>query len=142
MNFYQFLKQSLEERKNFVLNKKLCKNCLSKGHQFDAYSPKFTYQKDDCSQKHHTLLHKNKTNELVSNKLESSNSKTSPSTSLQIITVTLINGKRIIKTSTLLDTGSDSIFITADIEKQLCLKGINQEVSLSKKTSSKRKIPV
>ena len=84
MNCYQFLKQSLEERKNFVLNKKLCKNCLSKGHQFDAYPPKFTYQKDDCSQKHHTLLHKNKSNELVSNKLESSNSKTSPSTSLQI----------------------------------------------------------
>ena len=31
MNCYQFLKQSLEERKNFVQNKK---NCLSKGTNF------------------------------------------------------------------------------------------------------------
>ena len=116
-NCYQFLKQSLEERKGFVLNRKLCKNSLSKGHQLDACPPKFTYQKDGCSPKHHTLFYENKTNELVSNKLESSNSKTSPSTSLQIITITLINGKMKIKRNALLDTGSDSTFIITDIAK-------------------------
>ena len=117
MNCYQFLKQSLEERKNFVQNKKLCKNCLSKGHQLDACVSKFTCQKDGCSQKHHTLLHDNKTNELVSNMLKSSNSKTSPLTFLQIIPVTLINGTGTIKTNALSDTGSDSTFITIDIAK-------------------------
>ena len=128
MNCYQFLKQYLEERKKFVQNKKLSKNCLSKEHQLDASPSKFTCRKDGCSQKHHTLLHENKTNELVSNRLESSNSKASPSTFLQIIPVTLINGKRTIKTNVLLDTGSDSTFITTDITKQLCLKEIDQEI--------------
>ena len=75
---------------------------------------KFTCRKDGCSQKHHTLLQEDKINELVSNRLEPFNSKTSPSTFLQIIQVTLINGKRTIKTNTLLDTGSDSTFITTD----------------------------
>ena len=104
MNCYQFLKQSLEERKNFVQNKKLCKNCLSKGHQLDACPSKFTCRKDSYSQKHHTLLHKDKTNELVFNKLESSNSKTSPSTFLQIIPVTLIKGKRTISLSNIMSS--------------------------------------
>ena len=138
MNCYQFLKQYVEERKKFVQNKKLCKNCLSKGHQLDASPSKFTCRKDGSSQKHHTLLHENKTNELVSNRLESSNSKASPSTFLQIIPVTLISGKRAIKTKALLDTGSDSTFITTDITKQLCLKEIDQEISLSNVMSSKK----
>ena len=138
MNCYQFVKQSLEERKKFVQNKKLCKSCLSKGHQLDACTSKFTCRKNDCSQKHHTLLHEDKTNELVSNTPESSNSKTSPSTFLQIIPVNLINGKKTIKTNALLDTGSDSTFITNDIVRQLCLKGIDQEISLFNVMSRKK----
>ena len=99
---------------------------------------KLTCRKDGCSQKHHTLLQEDKINELVSNRLEAFNSKTSPSTFLQIIQVTLINGKRTIKTNTLLDTGSDSTFITTDLAKQLCLKGIDQEISLPNVISSKK----
>ena len=68
----------------------------------------------------------------------SSNSKASPSTFLQILPVTLIKGKRTIKTNALLDTGSDCTFITTNIAKQLCLKGINQEISLSNVMSNRK----
>ena len=95
-------------------------------------------RKDGCSQKHHILLHEDKKNELVSNRKESSNSKTSPSTFLQIIPVTLINGNRTIKRNALLETGADSTFITTDIANQLCLKGIDQEISLPNVMSSKK----
>ena len=43
-----------------------------------------------------------------------------------------------IKTNTLLDTGSESIFITTSIAKQLCLKGIDQEISLSNVMSNRK----
>ena len=92
---------------NLVQNKKLHKNFSSKGHQLDACS--FTCRKYGCYQKQHTLLHENKTNKLVSNRLESSNSKKSPSTFLQIMPATLINGKMSVKINVLLDTRSDSL---------------------------------
>ena len=50
---------------------------------------------------------------------------------LQVIPVTLINGERSIKANTVLGTRLDSMFITTSIAKQLCLKGIDQEISLS-----------
>ena len=52
--------------------------------------------------------------------------------------VTLINSKRTIKTNALLGTGSGSTFIKTDIAKQLCLKVIDQEISLSNVMSSKK----
>ena len=99
-----------------------------------------TCRKDVCSQKYCTLLHEDKTNKLVSNRLESSNSKISPSPFLQIIPVTLLIDKRKIKTNALLDTGSDSTFITTNIAKELCLKGIDQEISFSNVMSSKKRL--
>ena len=86
----------------------------------------------------HFTPRRQKKNELVSNRKESSNSKTSPSTFLQIIPVTLINGNRTIKRNALLDTGAGSTFITTDIANQLCLKGIDQEISLPNVMSSKK----
>ena len=47
---------------------------------------------------------------------------------LQIIPVTLINGERSIKANAILDTRLDSMFITTGIAKELCLKGIDQEI--------------
>ena len=58
---------------------------------------------------------------------------------LQIIPVTLINGERPTKANAMLDTRLDFMFIATGIAKQLCLKGIDQEISLTKVVSSKKK---
>ena len=47
---------------------------------------------------------------------------------LQIIPVTLINGERSVKVNAIIDTILDSMFITTGIAKQLCIKGIDQEI--------------
>ena len=57
---------------------------------------------------------------------------------LQIIPVTLINGGRSNKANAMLHTKLDSMFIATNIAKQLRLKGIDQEVSLSNVMSSKK----
>ena len=58
---------------------------------------------------------------------------------LQIIPVTLTNGERPTKANAMLDTRLDFMFIATGIAKQLCLKGIDQEISLTKVVSSKKK---
>ena len=50
---------------------------------------------------------------------------------LQIIPVTLINGERATKANGMLDTRLDFMFTATSIAKQLCLKGIGQEISLT-----------
>ena len=47
---------------------------------------------------------------------------------LQIIPVILISGERSLKANAIVDTRLDSMFITTGIAKQLCLKGIDQEI--------------
>ena len=117
MNCFKFLKKSLEVRREFVKTNKLCENCLSKGHLLESCISKFNCRKDGCSQKHHTLLHKDQTVEnVVSNKIQISHNETiSPNTYLQIIPVIVSNGSNSIRTNALLDTGSDSTFVTSDI---------------------------
>ena len=58
---------------------------------------------------------------------------------LQIIPVTLIDGERPTKANAMLDTRLDFMFIATGIAKQLCLKGIDQEISLTKVVSSEKK---
>ena len=58
---------------------------------------------------------------------------------LQIIPVTLTNGERPTKANAMLDTRLDFMFIATGIAKQVCLKGIDQEISLTKVVSSKKK---
>ena len=94
MSCFKFLKRSLEERQEFVQTNKLCENCLSKGHSLESCISKFNSRKDGCSQKHHTLLHKDQTVEnVISNKIQTSHSEiTSNNTYLQIILVIVSNG--------------------------------------------------
>ena len=65
MNCFKFLKKSLEKRREFVKTNKLGENCLSKGHLLESCISKFNCRKDGCSQKHHTLLHKDQAVENV-----------------------------------------------------------------------------
>ena len=139
MNCFKFLKKSLEERREFVKTNKLCENCLSKGHLLESCISKFNCRKDGCSQKHHTLLHKDQTVEnVVSNKIQISHNETiSPNTYLQIIPVIVSNRSKSIRTNALLDTGSDSTFVTSDISQKLNLQGKTQQISLCNVLSNK-----
>ena len=117
MNCFKFLKKSLEERKELVETKNLCENCLSKRRLLESCISKFNCRMDGCSQKRHTLLHKDQAVEnVVSNKSQMPHNETiSPNTYLQIIPVIVSNASKSVRTSALLDTGSDSTFVTSDI---------------------------
>ena len=139
MNCFRFLKKSLEERREFVKTNKLCENCLLKGRLLQSCISKFNCRKDGCSQRHHTLLHKEQTVEnVVSNKIQISYNETiSPNTYLQIIPDIVSNGSKSIRTNALLDTGSDSTFVTSDISQKLSLQGKTQQISLCNVLSNK-----
>lgn len=50
--------------------------------------------------------------------------------------VIVTNGSNQVKTSALLDTGSDSVLITSELAKQLNPKGISQKLKISNVISS------
>ena len=54
--------------------------------------------------------------------------------------VIVTNGSNQVKTSTLLDTGSDSVLITSELAKQLNPKGISQKLKISNVISSPKTI--
>ena len=131
MNCFGFLKKSSEKRKEFAETNKLCENWLSQGHSLESCISKFNCHKDGSSQKNHTLLHKDQTiKNIVSNKIQASHSKAiSPNTNLQIIPVIVSNESKSIWTNALLDTGSDSTFVTSVIPHKLNLKEKTQQIA-------------
>ena len=54
--------KSPEERKTFVQQAKLCKNCLGSGHMAVDCRSKLKYQVNECGWKHHIMLHIKKSN--------------------------------------------------------------------------------
>ena len=54
--------------------------------------------------------------------------------------VIVTNGSNQVKTSALLDTGSDSVLITSELAKQLNPKGISQKLKISNVISSPKTI--
>ena len=79
-----------------------------------------------------------KPSNIVSNKIQISHNETiSPNTYLQIIPVIVSNGSKSIRTNALLDTGSDSTFVTSDISQKLNLQGKTQQISLCNVLSNK-----
>lgn len=57
-----FNSKSVQERKNLVIAKKLCFNCLNKQHNVNACTSKFSCK--TCSLRHHSLLHVDQTSNL------------------------------------------------------------------------------
>ena len=138
---FQVFKDIFRRTKRICQNK-LFENCLSKGHLLESRISKFSCRKDGCFQKHHTLLHKDQTVEnVVINKIQISHNETiSPNTYLQIIPVIVSNGSKSIRTNALLDTGSDSTFVTYHISQKLNLQGKTQQISLGNVLSNKDKL--
>ena len=124
MDCDKFRSKSVDERKEFVKKKSLCWNCMWKWHVAKGCISKYSCRKEDCGKRHHTLLHENKKANINSssrNTLQIQN----VVTYLQVLPVIVTNRSDQVKTSALLDTGSDSTLTTSKLAKQL-----NLEVSI------------
>ena len=94
---------------------------VSKSHVAKDCISKYSCGKEGCGKKHHNLLHEDKKANINScNTLQIQNAVTY----LQVLPVIVTNGSNQVKTKALLDTGSDTTLITAELAKQLNLKGI------------------
>ena len=57
----EFLNKYVSDRKQFVIDQKLCFNCLSKNHHVKDCISEFTCCPESCGKRHHTLLREDKT---------------------------------------------------------------------------------
>ena len=53
----EILSNDVPDRKQFLIDQKLCCNCLSKTHHDKDCISEFTCSLKSCGKKHHTLLH-------------------------------------------------------------------------------------
>ena len=70
-----------------------------KDHQLDLCSSMFSWPKDGCFTKHHSILHIHKTKEITSNKFKTNKHKTISSIHLFIIPVVIWNSQKTVKTN-------------------------------------------
>ena len=69
----EFLNKDVSDRKQFIIDRKLCSNCLSKNHHVKDCISEFTCRHESCGKKHHTLLHEEKKPMPTSNSQTNSN---------------------------------------------------------------------
>lgn len=129
----QFIKMQTPERMAFVKRHKLCINCLNPGHQVDQCR---LSNCKSCSAKHNTLLHE--INQSTSNIQQNSSITLSSlnTTAQQILLSTVM--LEVVDTSgnlhecrALLDSGSQSNFLTHSFCKKLGLKTQSVNISVS-----------
>lgn len=155
-------KWSVEERKTFVRNNKLCLDCLTTGH-FVRACPKSSFCKvDGCTGKHSTFLHpedkldKNQepkvtagcaNNGYVKITPKTTHPKASSVTGLAIVPVRVKAAGRseLVETYAFLDSGSNTSFCTEELLKRLNDPGQKQrcleKVTLSNVQLSNWKSP-
>ena len=59
----KILETPVEERSNLIKKYKLCFNCLSPDHMLNKCQSKFTCQVKGCNKRHHTILHRPKSDQ-------------------------------------------------------------------------------
>ena len=115
----------------------MCFNCLSTTHKIKECKSDKSCRHDGCGRRHHTFLHLpsvkavNKDKPTPSHATVNSNSTNSEYTFLQIVPVTLFNGKTSVITNAILDSGSDSTLIRSDVATKLGLTGENKPLKIS-----------
>ena len=131
MNIPEFINKSLDEKKNFIVQNRLCWNCLSKSHLVQNCNSHFRCKIDNCGQLHHTLLHETSPNPLRTIEQATINSHSVKShTFLKIIPVTISNGSRTVTTNTFLDSGSDSTLVRKGLAEKLNLNGTTKTLKI------------
>ena len=122
MNCKEFVNNSSEEKKKFIIQNRLYQNCLSKSHFFQNCASHFQCKIDNYRQLHHTLLYELSLNPRSTFKQATIISHSVKSHTLQIIPVTISNGLRTLTTKMFLDSGSDSTLICKCLAEKLNLK--------------------
>lgn len=123
----QFKSTSIDDKFAFVSKLQLCKNCLRQGHQQRACRLPGTCK--ICRKRHNTNLHKSLEPDTVNTESEPvsmsavSSSETLLCTALVEITNPITN--KSLKTKALLDSGSQSSFVTEALKEQLNLIPLN-----------------
>lgn len=147
----KFKSMSINDRWNFVKEKRLCFRCLFKGHSKDKCSMKIRCKADGCALGHHTLLHQEKKPTPAAEPVSSAPpeatinvaSTSSSSSSLPVIPIKIRNGNKITTCYALLDTGASCTMIESDLAEEIGLDGTDFQLNLRvlgnerKKTASK-----
>ena len=136
----KFKGKPVAERRTDVKDLKLCFNCLSNLHTVKDCRSKVSCK--ECRRRHHTLLHdasysKEKSSEKGETK-QSHHGRISKKTYLQILPVTVSNGNVSVKVNALLDPGSDTTLISANLVDQLELQGTTQKLSITNVLTKKK----
>ena len=150
----QFLSKSPTERKETIIELKLCWNCLSKTHFTRDCSSKNHCREGSCTRRHHTVLHgcyqnpssigspTEQVRKTFSNKLLTSSASTDScsNTFLQVIPVFISNGHTTVATNTLLDCGSDATLVRKDVADSLSLNGTKKSVQFTNVITTSKEI--
>ena len=119
----KFKALKVEDRWNFIKDKKLCNNCLQKGHWVNnCQRPKFC-KNDSCIHKHHWLLHNEVKNKEDTHVTYPPRKPERNFLSLRTVPVILNNGRRSIKVNALLDDASTTSYISKKVANELGLVG-------------------
>ena len=134
------LKESnLTERRSLVRTKKLCFNCLAKGHLSTGCPSKSSCAV--CKKRHHILLHdfterveeQSKKQDENPGKTEQSgvsNAVASGRCTMPIIPVKVLSGSKVVTCNAFLDPGSNVSFITESLAEKLNVTGKKTTISL------------
>lgn len=127
-----FLKKSFDERMTIANENNWCYNCLKPSHQLKNCKSIFSCR--TCKRKHHTLLHRDKTNS-ETNQIGSSLVSRSHSNVTVLLATAVVQVKdasgNMQSFRALFDTGSQSNFITESAVKRLNLKIVKANANVS-----------
>ena len=127
-----FLSKSVKDRKQYIKEQKLCWNSLSNKHIVKEWKSKFSYSKDFCKKRHHTLIHEEIDNQMgksISNKQVTCRKPSKEKTFLQVISVFASNGEICVQTVDLLDSGSYATLISESLANNIQLTGITKDIA-------------
>ena len=133
-----FAKLGPSEKFEAAKKKTLCFNCLGASHQAPSCRSRNTCFISGCSDKHHTSLHEHFTTQEKGTKEEKSSYNAMVRSAkkdifLQVVPVVLHGSTdtQTVTTYALLDDGSESTLLRADIAKKLHLRGNRQFLNVS-----------
>ena len=135
----EFVNKTVKDRWDIVKEKKLCFNCLRKGHQSAECFSTISCRNTECNKRHHTLLHNTVDNNTDVQEVSVANAgrvSNSARVYLQMIPVRISGPSgHIMSTYALLDSASEISLIHEDLADDLGLTGPKKTLSIRTLTS-------
>ena len=152
-NCFKFKSMKIEERRSFAKDRQLCFGCLGQGHRIKYCKQRATCTK--CGKRHPTLIHLDRVNAVEGEASSPAKKVEVPANATSVSCYTNHNSSRTLTsmivpvyvssserpseefmTYAMLDTQSDSSFVSNSLEKSLNLKGDEVRLKLSTMASS------